>query len=191
MKHALWPIILGLAACGSNETPTSGAMERPRGVSAPPAAPAATAAANALPTIGIETVPAPEPPPTAAPEEEKKKDDAPPRDYSAELLAALGAPVECLHERSGPDAPSELRMDVQVYLLESGFVSRAYVRSPQLDEPELQCLTKRASALRLTAPVEAAPRAVNATLTMTMQRVEKPAPEKAAEAAAPKLEENP
>lgn len=190
MKSALWPIALFLFACGSSDAPTSGPMERPRGVNAPAETPAPKPTAPKPAAAVEEATPIPEQAPLPAAAEEKK-DEAPPRDYPAELLAALGAPVDCLHPRSGADVPSELHVDVQVYLLETGFVSRAYARSPSLDAAETQCLTKRASSLRLRGPIEDAPRSVSTTLTLTLQRAEKPAAEKAPEAPEPETNANP
>jgi hypothetical protein len=170
-------IALGLAACGSDKAPQP-TSERPRGrLQAPPEsqpAPAAPAQPGNAPAPAAEEAPVAAPEPAAAAEAEAKEEKKQ-RDYAAELLAALGTPADCLHERSGEAAPSELKIDIQAYLLDSGFVSRAYARSPLLDEGELQCLSKRAGALRLTAPIEDAPRAVSATLTLQLKAADKPA----------------
>jgi hypothetical protein len=190
--RALLLVLFPLAACSSGGTPADETpKERPRGlveasdrpqVALPAKNAAAPAAAEADEPVAAEAVPG------AA--EEEKKDEAPPRDYGAELLAALGAPIDCLRPRTDADAPSELRIDVQAYLLETGFVSRAYVRAPSLDASEVQCLTKRASALRLAAPIEQAPRSVATTLTLTMKAAENPPAQKQPEPA-PETKENP
>ena len=180
MRVALWSIALCLAACGgSSDAPSGGPMPRPRGVSAvdPGTVDTPKPEAEPEPEPEDEATPLPESVP-AAKEDEEKKDDKPPRDYPAELQAALGAPSDCLHARSGPNVPKELRIEVQAYFLESGFVSRAYARSAALDADEIACVTKRANAVRLAGPVEDAPRAVSTTLTLTLQPTASPVPEK-------------
>jgi hypothetical protein len=106
-------------------------------------------------------------PNAAEPEAEKK------RDLSAELLSAVGTPTACLHARTGADAPSSIRVDVEAYLIETGMVTRAYARSSALDPEEIECVRKRVASLRLRAPIEEAPRSVSATLEFKLKTAAK------------------
>jgi hypothetical protein len=95
------------------------------------------------------------------------------RDYAAELLTAMGDPTACLRPRSGPNAPAELAIELEAYVVGAGSVSRSYVRSAQLDADETECIRKRLSSLRFRTPVEDAPRAVRATLHLTLKNAAK------------------
>jgi hypothetical protein len=172
---ALCLLVGASASCSDSGSRDEPPKDRPRGLVPATDRPVSAAQPAAAPSAAAPLEPTPAADPTPPPAEEEKKDEAPPRDYGAELLAAFGAPLDCLHPRTDANAPAEVRIDVQAYLLETGYVSRAYVRAPALDEPEVQCLTKRASSLRLAAPVEQAPRSVSTTLTLTLKRAEKPA----------------
>jgi hypothetical protein len=95
--------------------------------------------------------------------------DAGQRDYGAELQAALGDPSSCLTARSASDVPSEIRIDVEAYVMAAGNVSRGYVRSAQLAPGEVECIRKRINPLRFRAPIEDAPRAVRTTLKLVVE----------------------
>lgn len=169
--RAVHPIALGLsiatAACGWGETGAE-ANPRTRGPAHP--APAVTEpakrvdlgssgpVAKAQPQGEVLKAPAPvlaEKP--AEPEKEK-------RDLSRDLRAAVGTPTACLRPRTGADVPPKVVVDVEAHLVETGLVTRAYVRSSQLEEAELECLQKRVAAVRLAPPIEESPRAVTTSI---------------------------
>ena len=175
--NALRPALVAallLGACGWDEK-ASGPSDPRRGGGGPrapqavqPAAPPRPATAAPLPL----QQPAGQHPSMFKPAEaaaEKPETEEQPRDYPAELLSALGAPVDCLKPRSGPDAPPLIRVDLEAHVLESGLVTRAYARSSQLEETELDCIRRRLGSLHLPAPVEAAPRGINATLELKLK----------------------
>ena len=68
-----------------------------------------------------------------------------------------------------------LRIQIDATVVETGLVTRAYVHASDLDAEELQCMTKRVSALRLRAPIDQAPRSLSATLELTAKTPENPA----------------
>jgi hypothetical protein len=117
----------------------------------------------------------------AKPAEEAKKVAEDERDYGAELLAALGTPVNCLKTRVGSDAPTEIRISLEASVVETGIVTRSDASSAQLDDGEIACVRGRLGGLRLRAPVSGAPRSVRATLELKRQA---PAAKPAADAAA-------
>lgn len=177
------PIALGLsiaaAACGWGDTDAE-ANPRTRG----PARPAPTTSEPAksvdLGSRGPVAQAQPQGEPLKAPkpvlaekpaEPEKEK-----RDLSRELRAAVGMPTDCLRPRTGADVPPKVVVDVEAHLVESGLVTRAYVRASQLEPAELECLQKRVAAVRLAPPIEESPRAVNASLEFKFAA---PAPPKA------------
>jgi hypothetical protein len=132
-------------------------------------------AAEALAEQPVEQ-PAVEKPAEAAPAEKKKEEE---RDYSGELRAAIGSPVDCLKPRAaGPDVPTQLSIVVDATVMETGLVTRSYASSSQLDAEELKCVEQRLATLRLRAPIEAAPRSIRATIELTLQ----PPPQKPADA---------
>lgn len=95
-----------------------------------------------------------------------------PRDYGAELLQAMGSPIACLAPRKGSAAPTQLRIDLDAYVMPSGGVGRAYARSAELDATELDCLRRRVEALRLETPIEGAPREVHASIQLALKAAE-------------------
>jgi hypothetical protein len=103
------------------------------------------------------------------------------RDYGAELLSAIGSPVNCLKSRIGKEAPTEIQISLQANVVETGVVTRGYAHSTQLEDAELECVQARLGSLRLRAPIPGAPRTVNATLELKQPPSAKPGPEKAAE----------
>ena len=169
---ALW-----LCACGggtpSDAVParsTRGAFRTQDGDPAPIAAPkpAATTPTAISPSVApAQAATAPVDPPKDA-----EKDQEKPRDYSAELLAALGTPTDCLKPRAAADAPSEISISLEAHLVEIGMVTRAYARSSQLDNEELACVQRRLGGLRFRAPVDGTPRAVGATLTLKLKKAD-------------------
>jgi hypothetical protein len=177
MKRALG-VALCLLACNSNAPAQDTSLARPRGVfqseatQQPSAAPAAEAQQpqNPEPTTPQPEAEAPKAKPAAAPEEKPEE-----RDLNAELLAAVGTPIDCLKPRTGESAPTSLRIQIDATVVETGLVTRAYAHSSQLDAEELQCMTKRASALRLRAPIDQAPRSLSATLELTAKTPGDPA----------------
>jgi hypothetical protein len=177
---------LCLIACSTNAPVQDTSQPRPRGIfqgeSSPntPSSPTTPAAAAPLPppefaapttgtTTGTQTGEGKAKPPT---EEEDKPAE---RDLSAELLSAIGSPLDCLKTRSGDSAPSSINVQFDVTVLDTGLVTRAYAHSSQLDPEELQCMTKRASALQLRAPIDQAPRNISTTLQLTVKSPENPA----------------
>jgi hypothetical protein len=103
------------------------------------------------------------------------------RDYGAELLAAIGSPVNCLEPRTGKEAPTDIQIALQANVVESGVVTRGYARSSQLRDDELECVQARLSSLRLRGPIPGAPRTVSATLELKQgPSAAKPEPEKEA-----------
>jgi len=173
-------VALCLIACGDTSAPAQDTSQpRPRGVfqggtdkptnDTPAAAPAQPQPQPVFPQQQQQaepTKPKPEAPPEQKPEE---------RDLNAELLAAVGSPVDCLKPRQGDSAPTALRIQIDATVVETGLVTRAYVHASDLDAEELQCMTKRVSALRLRAPIDQAPRSLSATLELTAKTPENPA----------------
>jgi hypothetical protein len=167
--------LLVLFGCGWDEVgnaPSPSQRGGPREVTVAPPRPPPAPAAPAQPQLAQQPQPAADRPsmfkPAAAKTEEEAKKE-PARDYPAELLAAVGTPVSCFKPRVGPEAPPEIRIALDVHVIESGMVTRAYARSAQLDESELDCVRKRLGALRLRAPVDAAPRSISATLELKLK----------------------
>jgi hypothetical protein len=166
MKRTARAVVIALLlGCASDEQ-TDAPNDAPRG---PRQLPSETVAAQPQPTA--EAPRALEAPAAARkdePEEPQpeKKDE---RDYAAELLAAIGTPAHCVKPRTGPDVPSEIRIDVDVTVVEIGRVTRAYVSSPGLEPDELKCVEQQVAALRLAAPIDAAPRSVRTTVVLKLQ----------------------
>ena len=105
----------------------------------------------------------------AKPADEATKKTPDERDYGAELLAAIGSPVQCLKTRIGPDAPSAIAISLEATVVETGIVTRNQATSAQLDESEIKCVQARLAGLRLRAPIPDAPRTVRATLELNQQ----------------------
>jgi hypothetical protein len=171
-----------LIACGKDAPTQDTSQPRPRGVcqsqphNAQPEAPAAAVPQQAqprpaFPELDQQQAEAAKPKAEAAPVEKKPEE----RDLNAELLAAVGSPVDCLKPRTGENAPTSLRVQLDATVVETGLVTRAYAHSSQLDAEELQCMTKRVSSLRLSAPIDQAPRSLSATLELTAKTPETPA----------------
>ena len=162
-----------LLGCGSSPSAEQAPIGRPRGV-----LPSRIAPEQKRPAVEprpMEQPASPEPQatkPQVAKAEEKDEEPEKKRDYNAELLAALGTPNDCLKPRQGDDSPAEIKVELEGHFLETGAMSRAYARSAQLAPEELQCVSSRLQALRLAAPVEEAPRTVQATLTFKLKTAE-------------------
>ncbi len=163
--------VLVVCACASDKQ-TDGPSRNPRGArqGAPVEEVAAQPKAAApQPWDPFGATPAAEP----AAEVEKKAPDE--RDYAAELLAAIGSPVQCLRTRVGPDVPSAIAISLEATVVETGIVTRNQVTSAQLDASEIKCVAARLAALRLRAPIPDAPRTVRATLELKQAPAAKPA----------------
>lgn len=117
------------------------------------------------------TRPAPEPIPTppAAPDEAALSDA---------LRRAFGTPTACIGEASRARLAGSFTVRVQVVVTSSGRVTRASVSGSQLAEEDLECLRRRAEALRIAVPVPDAPRsiAVSITYDVSSARVEASSP---------------
>jgi hypothetical protein len=87
---------------------------------------------------------------------------APERDLDAELRQGLGDPLGCLSNVAA--LPSRIRMTFSAVVSLSGRVTRVEVTAPGLPDADLDCLRRRALAVRFREPVEEAPRAASATL---------------------------
>jgi len=169
---ALW-----LCACGggtpSDAVPSRSTRGAFRTQEGDPAQVAAPNPASTTPTaISPSVAPAQAAAAPVVPPRDAKKEEEKPRDYSAELLAALGTPTDCLKPRSAADAPSEISISLEAHLVEIGMVTRAYARSSQLDKDELACVQQRLGGLRFRAPVDGTPRAVGATLTLQLKKAD-------------------
>lgn len=88
------------------------------------------------------------------------------RDLSAELAAAFGDPSSCIPREALADLPDTLRADVEVYVTANGVVSRASASGPGFPPSASPCLVARARAVRLRAPIDGAPRAIRASVTI-------------------------
>lgn len=171
-------LALGLAATGcGDDTPATPAVTR--GPFGSPAAPAASTApapttsvlagrrhvpgtldrdpidpvARLAPTAARTTTTTTET--TAEPE---------PRHLDTELAAAMGSPAPCIDVATARTLHGRLSVNVSVTVTPAGNVTRATVTAGALPEPALACLEARALGVRLTAPVEGAPRSVSTTL---------------------------
>jgi hypothetical protein len=160
------PLLWALACGGGGAEPTAPAPPRgiPR-VASTDRPPAKLPAAEPEPFRWIEETRAAK---TDAPSEAASP-DAGKRDYGAELRAAVGDPSGCLTARTGADIPKAISIEVEAYVMAAGNVSRGYARSPQLVAEELECIRKRIEPLRFRPPIDDAPRAVRATLTLALQ----------------------
>jgi len=168
---ALWL----LAACRTHVEPQGGGQIRgafpTTAVEAKPLAPAQPLAPAPEP---LQPSAQPSAQPTAAPEQPAA--EKPKRDYSAELLSAMGSPTDCLAPREAADnVPSEISVELEGFFLETGSMSRGYARSPQLDASELDCMRRRLEAVHLQPPIEGAPRAITTSLKLTLKISEKTA----------------
>lgn len=165
-RVALLVAVLGSSHCGDSPAPPP-----PRGL--PPAA---------KPVRVPNAAPAPEPAAPKAAWDERPRPgvvgakptasaaDAPERDYAAELRAALGDPASCLKPRLAGDAAlSELTIELEAYLLEPGNVGRSYARSRELDPEELACVQRRLGGVRLSSPIDQAPRAVHTSVKVQLK----------------------
>jgi hypothetical protein len=103
-------------------------------------------------------------------------DEGPERDYSGELRRAMGGAAGCLQPRPAEGAPDSIRISLEAVVLDSGRITRGYVRSGQLKEGELDCLQQKLRNARLKAGVEQAPRTVTSSLEMKFEKKPKDAP---------------
>jgi hypothetical protein len=90
-------------------------------------------------------------------------------DLSAALARAFGTPTDCIsaatRERlTTGDGARRLSMQVQVVVTGSGRVTRASVSGSQLAEDDLECLRRRAEAVRIDAPIPDAPRSITTSI---------------------------
>jgi hypothetical protein len=137
----------------------------------------------------------PPPDPYANPEAFAKKEEAPeaaaakeekPRDYPAELLAAMRGTESCVKPRTAAESlPSELLISLEGLVLESGTVVSGTARAPLLTPEEIECVKRRLQSSRLPSDVKEAPRRVNATLKLTFKKEAPAANTGGAPAAAP------
>jgi hypothetical protein len=173
VRAVLGAALCCLLACGSKSDSTAPASPvRMRGAypdnaaqpNQPAPAPTAPAVAQAP-----QPVQAPEPQPDKPAEAPEK------RDYSAELLSAVGSPVDCLKPRDSADAPPEIRIDLEAHVLDTGSISRGYARSSQLERQELDCVRTRLEGAHLRGPIEEAPRTVSSTLSIKLKNAAKSA----------------
>jgi hypothetical protein len=109
-------------------------------------------------------------------EQEKAEADKPKRDYGAELERTMRGAESCLQPRLAKDAPDKLSISLEAVVLDSGRITRGYVRSGQLQAGELECLEQRLRAARLPDGVEQSPRTVRGTLDLQLKKPEKAAP---------------
>lgn len=94
-----------------------------------------------------------------------------PRDYPAELLAAMRGAESCVQARTASDAlPAELQISLEALVLESGTVVSGSARAPVLTPEELECVKRRLESTRLPDKVKEAPRRVSASLKLTFKR---------------------
>jgi hypothetical protein len=101
-----------------------------------------------------------EPPPEPAPS---------PRDYAAEVAAAIGTPSECFDAETVRTSGNELRIPVEVVVTASGRVTRAAVGG-SLPAEVRACVRKRAEAIFIEPPIEGAPRSIDAELVFAIER---------------------
>lgn len=169
--------LLFVVACGCGWNDTASSSERTRGVAR---GPEDTAVAPATPAAPVDAPappprPPPPPPPPAAPEAPAGPAELEPeRDYAAELAALVGSPLDCLQPRKVGDAPEQLSVELEAYVMESGLISRGYVRSSVLGADETNCIRRRLEAQHLAAPVDDAPRQVRATIRFALKTPESP-----------------
>lgn len=104
-----------------------------------------------------------------------------PRKYDEELAKAVGSPVDCMKPRPAEGAPEEVGVDLEAYVLETGYVSRGSARSSFLDADELKCIQKRVESTRLPGGVEEAPRRITTRVSLKLRVT----PDTAAPAATP------
>jgi hypothetical protein len=124
--------------------------------------------------------PPPPPDPYANPEANAKQEEAPqaeaakaekPRDYPAELLAAMRGTESCVKPRTASESlPSELTISLEALVLESGTVVSGTARASVLTPEEIECVKRRLQSTHLPADVKEAPRRVNAALKLTFKK---------------------
>lgn len=98
----------------------------------------------------------------------------PPRDLSDELRAMMGSPGSCAPASALEHVAATVSVGVTVSVLPGGGVLRASVSAPGLDATVVDCLQRRAQGLRFRTPIDGAPRAVSATLTLERRAITPP-----------------
>jgi len=99
---------------------------------------------------------------------EPQHDDKPleARDYPAELLQRLGNPASCLAQRPNDGKLGPLQIGISAQLMPSGALARTELQGQELSGAERACLAQRVGAVRLQAPIDGAPFAIQASLTL-------------------------
>lgn len=171
-----------LACSGEPEVDPSvprGVAGRPQ-MAAPPIAATPPAAHGASERRGVPARAAPSPAaPIAESEtlEEEQPGAPPPRDYAAELRAALGTPRECLPDAVLASAGASLRIPVTIVVTANGRVTRAEVGG-SVPEESRRCLRQRAENVVIAPPLTPAPRSISTVLVLEIARSEsEPEPE--------------
>lgn len=177
MRAAALLSLLLLTGCDEPSAPTTAGgagrgLRGPADLPAPVAAPASPAPASRQarpvpsPQLGSPSraEPAAAAPAVASPEAPTERDPLPDA-----LRRAFGTPTDCIsgptRERlSSGDGARRLTVQVQVVVTGSGRVTRASVSGSQLAEDDLECLRRRAQALRIDVPIPDAPRSITAAI---------------------------
>ena len=175
MRVCVVGLLLGLAIAACSRDPITEKPPRPRGIGPVTAETEQPRANTSSEQTLVVQAPRPDlpalPPTAAAPEPEAK----PPRDFSAELLQALGSPAACLKPRTSETAPASIDIMFATSVMPSGAVAQSEVRGAGLDPSETTCLRNRLETLHFAVPIENAPIKVSASMHLSRANAIAPA----------------
>jgi hypothetical protein len=160
-------VIACCAGCSRRQVADQGAARPSAARSAGPLAPAEPPAAP-QPAAPLPPWPPPSPPNAAAARPaptDEAADEKKPRDFPAEFSAKLGGLGACVQPRP-PEQAGAIAIAVTGYVMPSGAVGRGEVDSSQLQPEESACVRARVEGVRFAPPIENAPFAVRASLTV-------------------------
>lgn len=150
--------------CGSPDAEVS-ARRGVEGTAAPAPPPVAPPPSDrGEPAWRTDRAPGDQPPPPPAATEEVALDEDDARDLEAELAEAFGTPRGCFTPEEMAEHEGTVEIQVTVYVVTTGSVTRAEVVAPGFLATTVDCLEKRAEGLRFEAPVPEAPRRIRTAI---------------------------